>query len=238
LKNNEKTIPPSSPQTSSPTAADPVRAARPVPAPGDPAVAGPTPAGARRKAGRPKGRKNIPKPVALPRVKRKLPEELRDTRAGIEGYVSDLQIVVNRHNKEHGTALKAPTVDEILGSKAPTPAGPPSPTIPAEECTIGVMLLIEITGRILHVDSRPEPALIAAAGQRLSVLSGYFKVVDPVYVAAGAAILSVGACLAPLVVEKMGGAVSVPSGGELAPPPQPSADPQTAPPSAPPVAGA
>jgi len=152
-----------------------------------------------KKRGRPKGAKSKPKAEDIPRKKRKQPEEIKDTGHALKRYAEDYNKVAKRHNDEHGTAVPLIAEDPLQNQ------GPKKldvPTIPAEVAATTIGAGCEILGQMWGVETRPDETALKAAGEAWAELSKYFVTINPVWVAAGAAIGATGGCVLPMYMEK------------------------------------
>jgi hypothetical protein len=152
-----------------------------------------------RKRGRPAGAKNIPKPDAIPKP-RKRPDDIADTRGAAQRRMEETRAILQRHDKENGTntAAALPQWDDISTGKEPVlPTPQMDPAVISAYLGFGFGLL----GETLDVSSRPAPESLDAAGKSIAELSQHLPPISPVALAAMTSAGALAMCSMPMILE-------------------------------------
>lgn len=150
-----------------------------------------------KKSGRPPGAKNkaTRDREKTPRIRRKAPGAIRDTNAAINATIADLDILVKKHNDEHGTKFVSPIHPaQVIEARQP---------IDEKIIFSGLVAVNETIGMLLKVDERPSEEAVKACAVAWSELEQLLPPVSPVVVAVGGVVISTGIMISPMIVAKI-----------------------------------
>ena len=133
-----------------------------------------------KKRGPKTGSKNTPKRDPAPRARRKAPEALLDVDSGIKGLESDINILIERKNKEQNTDIKPVTIGS--GDEKPK-------TLVTGTALVPIMgVFFEMLGRKLETRVRPSRDELLTVSETWASLANEAITLPPIWILAGTAI--------------------------------------------------